>query len=644
MITRQLKASLNIGILAILLVANLGCGEFKSTDALIRGIEERVSLDYIGPNEPTYCNVASPTIYPNAYTITGTASFEYREIEYSSNFRGLGAVSETPKPIRRAEFVVLNNVGVVIQCGETDIDGEFSFTVPQSGQVYRLQIRSRADNTAYRVSVLRSPESNQIYVLERAFSASSNQNLQLVASATGNVLGGAFHILDEIYNYNERLRTLAGTCPAMATGCLPFTVAPKVQIYWEAGFNPGSYLPGSPGTSFYYPSLQRLFLLGGINGDVDFTDTDHFDRSIIAHEYFHFLEDVFSRTSSPGGAHNGNQLIDPRLAWSEGIAQFFQAVMTGIPRVLDTIGNSDGASQMIVDYSVEEALNDIPNALGEGEFREFSVARFLWDMHDDTPGETSVSGVDCTTPVPTNPTLISSPTAGQILEYQRFENSHDNCIKDNFIRIWGVLTGNDGLNGFANHRFISSSLFLRQYERNRNANVRTQNILPLRNYEFQNFVLSYSGDITTINYGQRMVATGCAAPELIKMRTPFVPSQTPGLANSHFAVNSRYFYIQHGGGPLAVELNSGIESTNGLTAQADIYLYSENYRFIGDDPIALNLANVPLKAMSTSEILPAGFYMIVVNVRNFNAGSGAVTLRLRAGATTGALGNLCLSN
>ncbi len=610
-----------------------GCGDFKNSDALIRGIEERVSLDYAGPLEPAYC--VGATFYSNSYTISGQAKYEYRAIEYNTQFKGLGEVHETPNPIRYAEFVVINNLGDVIQCGETDSTGNFQFAVPASGQVYRLQIRSRADNDFYKASVLRSPESNQIYVLERAFAATSNQTLQLLAPAKDTVLGGAFHILDEIFNYNQKLRQLAGTCPSLPTGCVAFQVAPKISIYWERGFNPGIYLPGSPASSFYYPGQKRLFLLGGINGDVDFTDTDHFDKSIIAHEYFHFLEDVYSRTSSPGGSHNGNQLIDPRLAWSEGIAQFFQAVMINVDRVLDTVGNKDGASQMIVDYSVENALNDIPLTQGEGEFREFSVARLLWDMHDDSPGETFINGIDCT----------NASQASMV-------DAHDACTKNNFIRVWAVLTGANGLSG-NNNRFISSNLFLKLYDLNATSTDNTQNISPLRNYELQNFIFNITNPSTftdNIGYGQPLTASGCSSASELKIRTPYIPSAFGGLANSHLSANNRYYYIYHGGGPLSVEMNSQIISSNGLSAQADIYLYPENYTFIGATPLTSNTTNSTSKVMFNQDLTtypsgyPAGFYMIVVNVRSFNGGTGLINFTLKAGTTGSTLGNLCLTN
>jgi hypothetical protein len=622
MISVHYKLFLKLTNLVFLALIISNCGKLKSSDDVISGINKRVSLDYNGPNEPSYCT--SPILYSNSITITGSASYEYRLLVSTSQFKGLGDIAEDPKPIRYAEFVVINNFGNVIQCGETDVNGGFSFQVPSNGQVYRLQVRSRADNNFYKASIMRSPESNQLYNIESAFTANSSQTIDLVAAADGNLLGGAFNILDQIYEYNDKLRTLAGTCVGTGTGCTPFVVAQKVSVYWEKGFNPGSYLAGSPATSFYYKGLSRLFLLGGINGDVDYSDTDHFDNSIIAHEYFHFLEDIYSHSDSPGGSHNGNQLIDPRLAWSEGVAQFFQAVMTGINRVIDTVGNIDGASQFIVNYSVETAENDIPAYEGEGEFREFSVARMLWDMQDDTNLESSTS------------TACGSLNTGTGFtdRTSNYALSQDKCPLGGFVHFWATITGSLGFND-STARFISSGLFHQRYLTNITVSDRTKNLLPLAVYEKQ--------AQNRIRYGQRLTTSSCGSPSALSMSTPFVTNVSGQLINNNPATNNRYYYIQHGGGTLAVELTYAVNVTpdTGLSAQLDLYLYPESYTISGTSPIVANTNTGSPKSITVSSNLAAGFYLILVNVRNFNSANGTIDFTLRSGATLGTLGNLC---
>lgn len=588
---------------SVLVLSLTSCGEFKVSDKTIEGLNQRISATYDGPIEPAYC--AGPAIYTSSFTITGTAQYEYRTLEYTSQFKGLGDVAE-PKPIRRAEYVVLNNFGNVIQCGETLDDGTFSFTVPSNGQVFRLQVRSRANNNFYKVSVLRSPESNQIYHVESAFTATANQNLTLTASATGDVVGGAFNILDQIYSYNIKLRTLLNDTNF---------VADKVFVYWERGFNPGTYYQGNPVASFYIKGTSRLFILGGVNGDVNYTDTDHFDNSIIAHEYFHFLEDTYSVSDSPGGSHNGNQLLDPRLAWSEGVAQYFQAVMTNISRVLDTVGNNSGASNLIVNYSVELSENDIPLRDGEGEFREFSIARLLWDAFDITPGE-SQSATACS---------VTTTAINDV---------HDKCAQDGFLDFWTVITGVSNFG--ASYKYRSGGLFHQLHLANRQpmSTNNNKNLDPLRIYERQ--------ANSRVNYGTRLI--NCGSPNTFTIQGPFVSNPSGQFLNNHPVVNRRYLYFQHTGTSLALRLSALFNA--GMTADVDIYIFPENYALGNTTPIAFdttaNLSGGYFKDIQVANV-PPGHYMVIVDVRNFNSSSGSISYSLQYGSSLASLGGLCPS-
>lgn len=366
----------------------LGCQKRTQPTLATNG---RISPTYQGPAETPYC--ASSISYANTVTITGTAQYQAREFFYNGpGDGGLGGAG-TAKPIRRAEVRVTSSAGHVVQCAETNRSGEFSFQLPIGNASYVVSINSRAFNNDMRVSVLDAPERNRFYSLSTTVTASHSQSLgTLLAGVNGEILGASFNMLDQVLRANDYLRQEVSNCASDFTGCSNFSVAPKVSIYWEKGFNPGSYFNSGP-VSFYIPGYSRLFILGGVNGDVNSSDTDHFDNSIILHEYAHFLEDVLMKSDSPGGAHNGNRIIDPRLAWSEGFANFFQAAVRNDPRYIDTLGNTDGSTDFIFYLDLETAVNDIPQfhsggtGLGEGNFREFSVTRLLWDALDDTPGE-----------------------------------------------------------------------------------------------------------------------------------------------------------------------------------------------------------------------------------------------------------------
>jgi hypothetical protein len=387
---------------AVFVSALLGCGDKK----VVNTIDDRTSPTYQGPSEEAYCsNVA---VYFNPVTITGTAAYQFR-LPFGATFftGGLGAIESTTKPIRRAEVRALNSAGTVIQCGETDANGNFTLDLPKNTGTYTVEVNSRAFNSFARVTVFNKPEFNEFYSISvsvgSAVSASVG-TMTALATTAANVIAGAFNILDQIVEANIFLRAnvTSGNCPTF--GCTAFTVAPKVNAYWEVGFNPGTYVGNSSGLSFYIPGYSRLFILGGINGNTTSADTDHFDNSMILHEYGHFLEDQVFVSDSPGGAHDGQSIIDPRLAWSEGWGNFFQAAVLNDPRYIDTSGNTDGTTRylFLVDLednsnpSYDEPLSGADNAKGfgtsgEGNFREFSVTRLLWDSIDSVVDAESIS-------------------------------------------------------------------------------------------------------------------------------------------------------------------------------------------------------------------------------------------------------------
>lgn len=335
--------------------------------------------------EPSYCS--SVTSYTGGVTVTGTATYQYRAVNPNLGLNGAPVSANIP----HAEVVVVNSAGTVVQCSETDASGAISLTLPPGTGNYTLKVLSRSNGDKLKVSILEDYYSNEPYAIAAAIVVTAGQTNKSVGtmiararkSESAKIEGGAFNILAQVYKANEYIRSTTGNAAF---------VAPKVSVYWRAGHNPYNYFGGTSPLSFYRPGYSQLFILGGNNGNVHNVDTDHFDNSIVLHEYAHFLEDIFARSESPGGSHNGNAIIDPRLAWSEGWANFFQAavIRNDTPSwvyYIDTIGFSGdgveagtGSLGIKVDFSQAggSATYDPVGTAGEGTFREMSVARVLF--------------------------------------------------------------------------------------------------------------------------------------------------------------------------------------------------------------------------------------------------------------------------
>lgn len=344
------------------------------------------------PQTPEATYYGTPTTYSGSVTVvSGTASYSRFD---DTGVSGLNTVS-TGHPIRFAEVHILNSSGARIQQGETDGNGLISLSIPRTAGSYTLRVNSRADNSQLRASVLNNPYDQVFYSHDTAFTLGGSEATKAVTIASAsaandsNLYGGAFNILDQLYLANEYIRT-NGNVACGSVGCATnFTSAPKIGVYWSKGVSPGTYY-GSPssGISFFTNVssgnvYRGLYILGGVQGEVC-TDTDHFDRSVILHEYGHYLEAAYGKSSSPGGSHSGNAIIDPRLAWSEGWADYFQAAVLGRNFYRDTSKNSTcagGASLSFNDFDMETKNADIPTA-NEGIFREMSVARNLYDIQN----------------------------------------------------------------------------------------------------------------------------------------------------------------------------------------------------------------------------------------------------------------------
>ncbi|MCB0413824.1 MAG: hypothetical protein KDD50_05795, partial [Bdellovibrionales bacterium] len=192
--------------------------------------------------EESYCS--SPISYVSGETITGKATFQARIVDTSASpTEGLLGPG-TAQAIKYAEIIVEDSQGNRVQCAETDSSGSFSFVVPQSVDSLKLRVMARANNSYIKTSVKVCPENESVYSLNTTFSTdgSSTKDIGTVnASATGDLLGGAFNIYNQVLEANSYLRSKVSNCSSTYQGCTDFSVAPKSNIYWEKGFNPNLY-------------------------------------------------------------------------------------------------------------------------------------------------------------------------------------------------------------------------------------------------------------------------------------------------------------------------------------------------------------------------------------------------------------------
>jgi hypothetical protein len=328
----------------------------------------------------------------DGYTVSGSAKYYYRTRVVSNGSSYLSNPATTPNPIRLAEIHIYNSAGTLINCSQTDTSGNFSLKIPATSGDYNIKVLSRTKQSLYAVSVKEDISTNTLYALNKTVTVNSASvsGVEIFAYAresdSTKIEGGAFNILDQIVEASEMIVGNSALNDSDKS-CLNT----KLDVYWKKGFNPYTYFGFEIPVSFYIPGDHELYILGGVNGDISSSDTDHFDDSVIIHEYGHFLEDVCARSDSPGGAHNGNFIIDPRLAWSEGWANYFQTMVSKDSYTnyyIDTIGFADSQEggtplegiTINLSDNARTSAKDKVSSDGEGTFREVSISRSLYKM------------------------------------------------------------------------------------------------------------------------------------------------------------------------------------------------------------------------------------------------------------------------
>lgn len=521
--------------------------------------------------------------------MTATAQFYYRPTTV-----GCGLCSApVAHAIPFAEVAVLNSSGAIIQCGTTDVNGGISVTVPNTAGNYSVLVYSRSANSKLYASVLEDIYSNQPYSISANFSLAGNGTganagtltAYARASETSKIEGGAFNILYDLYKANEYIRTQISDSSF---------VAPKVIAYWKAGFNPYAYFGDATNLlSFYATGTRKLYILGGYNGSLQ-TDTDHFDDSVIIHEYGHFLEDIYSKPESPGGSHDGNHLVDPRLAWSEGWANFLQAAVQGNQYYIDTIGFHDAGdtsvasggtamlgnqidlSQAASSASRDRIVSGCTNCNGEGTFREISISRTLYKTIDPTNVNVPFSAIW---------TAFSSSTAGLAVSSLLYRNA---------ATFLGYLDAN------INSNYASK--------------VASWN--TMLSSERQSTNQTYYGDLLSVS------ATACSSSKTMDPVIDF--TYGTGYRSDPLRSNRFYKFVQDGSiSSITVEYTAAT-STSGDHINLDLILYNSSYAYIDDQYLSGGNSSIIASSRKPASVdydSSSGTYKETISVGSLAAGT-----------------------
>jgi hypothetical protein len=321
-----------------------------------------------------------PQPVPTTVTVSGTVTFD--SVPSVAGI-GLDYANTQPKPARGVTVELLEGANVLAST-TTDAAGVYSFTTTPNRAV-SLRVRAemiRVGAPSWTFTVLDNVNGDALYTLDGAVfdtgTADSTRALRAESGWNGSSYAGArsaapFAILDTVYDGVQ-----------LVLSASPAAIFPPLQLHWSTSNVPSfgsNAIPdpdtGEIGNSFFRPG-SGIFLLGAAD-----SDTDEYDRHVIAHEWGHYLEEVFSRSDSIGGPHTRHDQLDFRVAFGEGWGNAFSAMLTGQSVYRDSFGPSQSGS---FGFDVEGPLSAAQGNQNPGWYSEESIQEIIYDLFD--------SGVD----------------------------------------------------------------------------------------------------------------------------------------------------------------------------------------------------------------------------------------------------------
>lgn len=345
------------------------------------GTSTSTSLDdttNTGTTDPSEENTT--TEIKTGITISGNVTYD--RVPVNSDGIGLDYDNITQEKVKNAIVDLVNASNTTIDSTTTDSNGYYAFNDVATSTNVKIRVYAKMLKTgapAWDVKVVDNTNSDSIYVMEGAYSTSGTTNSTRdlnapsgwgASSYTSTRTAAPFAILDDVYYAMQRV--LSADAQA---------AFPELQVNWSVKnvSVSGDTTQGQISTSHYTNS--NLYILG----DAD-SDTDEYDNHVITHEWGHYYEDKFSRSDSIGGSHGSDELLDIRVAFSEGWGNAFSAMALDDPLYYDT---QDSQQSSGFNFNVEKETHS--NA---GWYSESSIQRILYDLydaHNDSNGNDNVS-------------------------------------------------------------------------------------------------------------------------------------------------------------------------------------------------------------------------------------------------------------
>jgi hypothetical protein len=306
---------------------------------------------------------------------TATGKFVYEDREFNLN----GFTADRPqRPIRFAEVRIMAGDQELAK-GATNAAGEFSVNVPGS-TAQSITAICVARSGAEQPMMLHVRVAIDEFTPGDYYSVSSSPiqsggvgivPVGTTMAASGSDPGGAFNIWDVLVDGLEFVAS------PQVNGAFPST---ELTVIWNR-------TSSRTGSFFADYGTRKQIYIGSTRAHAD---------TVIAHELAHFVDNVYSKSDSPGGPHTiGDDKQDIRLSWGEGLATFLGSSMRqfkGYARP-DLYVSMDG-EQLSFSYEIESLTGNVFMSSRTGSTNEVAVTAALWDITDGDASDDADVGDD----------------------------------------------------------------------------------------------------------------------------------------------------------------------------------------------------------------------------------------------------------
>jgi uncharacterized repeat protein (TIGR02543 family) len=316
--------------------------------------------------------------------VSGRLAFDYRPHRFVCTGRSCSATGTTPATCNNTKPEPLRDSSITIRVVYTPIRTpsfphfrgyvDFAAATTSTGFFSREIDIENIDGWAFReVRVFARAINDASYIVSRPELQGSDNAINvffgtLPVATVGGVLSsqftdlitpdsGAFSILKTLHECREFLFANGGTPPS--------GISNPVRVVWNQNCTNGSS---------YYSQADRYV-------SISYISEAHFLKSIIAHEYGHYLMSGNSRYYLPGGAHTAAQNQNESFTFSEGWATFFAQA---------TLGDSVYLGRNSYDIESPAQIISFTTVLGPSTFdittsnssNQVIDAAVMWDIID----------------------------------------------------------------------------------------------------------------------------------------------------------------------------------------------------------------------------------------------------------------------